>query len=77
MSAGIVTRRRLLHWYQPGYCAFYYVPAGGIDSGDQVERARCERADLIRQAGSLPYDVRAERRSEIDAFKMINRFPRR
>jgi putative transposase len=66
MSAEIVTRRRLLHWYQPGYAHFITYRLAGSIPDLQLRDWRRERADLIRQAGSLPYDVRAERRSEIE-----------
>jgi len=66
MSAEIVTRRRLLHWYQPGHAHFITYRLAGSIPDVLLREWRRERAELIRQAGSLPYDVRAERRSEIE-----------
>jgi putative transposase len=76
MASEIVTRRRLLHWYQPGHAHFVtYRLAGSIP--DRVLRElRDERARLIRQAGSLPYDARVEHRSAIERqfFKRYDEF---
>ncbi len=63
MSAEIVTR---LHWYQPGYAHFITYRLAGSIPDFLLSEWRRERADLIRQAGSLPYDLRAELRSEIE-----------
>jgi hypothetical protein len=61
-----VTRRRLLHWYQPGYAHFITYRLAGSIPTVRLRQWRRERTQLIRQASSLPYDVRAVRRSEIE-----------
>jgi putative transposase len=66
MSAEIVTRRRLMHWYQPGYAHFITYRLAGTIPDFKLREWRHERAELIRQAGSLPYDLRTARRSEIE-----------
>jgi putative transposase len=66
MSAETVTRRRLRHWYQPGYAHFITYRLAGSILNFQLRKWRRERTELIRQAGRLPYDVRAARRSEIE-----------
>ncbi len=82
MSAEIVTRRRLLHWYQPGYAHFITYRLAGSILSFQLRKWRRDRTELIREAASLPHDLRAVRQSEIERqfFKhydeLLDRHPR-
>jgi hypothetical protein len=53
MSAEIVTRRRLLHWHQPGYAHFMTYRLAGSIPDFLLRDWRREGAELMRHAGGL------------------------
>jgi putative transposase len=62
MSAEIVTRRRLLHWYQPGYAHLITYRLAGSIPTRLLREWRADRERLIRQPSDLPVPEQAERR---------------
>jgi putative transposase len=66
MNSEVVTRRRLLHWYQPGYAHFVTYRLVNSIPKSLLQQWRNERATSIRQAGSLPYDARSELRYKVE-----------
>jgi putative DNA methylase len=66
MTSEVVTRRRLLHWYQPGYAHFITYRLADSIPESLLQKWRGERAQSMRQAASLPYEARSELRYKIE-----------